>query len=191
MCGPLARQVLEIASDDDVSNKGFPFWAARWIHIGMAPVLAIRLTYVGELGWELHIPVEYALYVYERLKHAGEQHGIIDVGYRAIDSLRMEKRYLYWGADIGPDYTPLEAGLGFCIKFDKGEFIGKEALLKQKEQGVSRKLCCFLLDQNAHLHGSEAIYHSGKIVGITTSGNFGYTINKSIAFGYLPAELAA
>ena len=191
LCGPLARQVLEKSSEDDVSNDSFPFWAARWIHIGMAPILAIRLTYVGELGWELHIPVEYALYVYERLKQAGEQHNIIDAGYRAIDSLRMEKRYLYWGADIGPDYTPLEAGLGFCIKFNKGDFIGKEALLRQKEQGVSRKLSCFLLDQNAHLHGSEAIYHQGKIVGLTTSGNFGYTVNKSIAFGYLPAEIAA
>lgn len=189
LCGPLSREVLEKVSDEDVSHDGFPFLAASPIHIGMAPVLAVRLTYVGELGWELHIPVEYALYVYEMLKKAGQSLGIRDAGYRAIDSLRMEKRYLYWGADIGPDYTPLEAGLGFCVKFNKGDFIGRDALSRQAAQGVSRKLCCFTLDNSAPLYGSEAIYHQGQIVGLTTSGNFGYSVNKSIAFGYLPADI--
>ncbi len=189
LCGPFARKVLEKVSDDDVSHEGFAFLGARWIHIGMAPVLAVRLTYVGELGWELHIPVEYAAYVYELLRQAGEEFDIIDAGYRAIDSLRMEKRYLYWGADIGPDYTPLEAGLGFCVKLSKGDFIGKDALQKQKEEGVTRKLCCFVVDKDIHLYGSEAIYHQGKLVGLTTSGNFGYTVGQSIAFGYLPANI--
>lgn len=190
LCGPKSRDVLAQVCEDGVSNEEFPFLAARWIHIGMAPVLAVRLTYVGELGWELHVPVEYALYVYEQLKRAGEAHGIRDAGYRAIDSLRMEKKYLYWGADIGPDFTPFEAGLGFCVKFDKGDFIGRETLLRQKEEGVERKLCCFLVDDPASLHGSEAIHYNGEVVGVTTSANYGYSVEKSIAFGYLPVEIS-
>ncbi len=190
ICGPLSRDVLVQACDDDISNEAFPFLGAREIHVGMAPVLAIRITYVGELGWELHIPTEYTLYVYERLIAAGQSLGIRDAGYRSIDSLRMEKRYLYWGADIGPDYTPYEAGLGFCVKPAKGPFIGRDALAQQKDEGVQRKLCCFTLDNPAPLYGSEAVYLDGEVVGLTTSGNFGYTVNKSIAFGYLPIELA-
>ncbi|HZF36979.1 MAG TPA: FAD-dependent oxidoreductase, partial [Candidatus Angelobacter sp.] len=128
LCGPLARQVLEKVAEEDVSNAALPFAHCRQITLGAAPVLAVRIGYVGELGWELHIPTEYAAHVYDRLWEAGQAFGITNVGYRAIDTLRMEKGYLYWSSDITPDYTPFEAGLGFRVSLRKGEFIGRDAL---------------------------------------------------------------
>ncbi len=190
LCGPRAPEVLAKVCDSAVDDAALPFLSAREIRIGYAAVLAVRLTYVGERGWELHIPTEYAQHVYDELRTAGAEFGIIDAGYRAIDSLRMEKRYLYWGADITPDYSPYEAGLGFCVKLDKGDFLGREALVKIRADGVTRKLCVFLLDEPAPLYGSEAIYHNGAVVGVTTSGNYGYSVGKSIAFGYVPVEIA-
>jgi 4-methylaminobutanoate oxidase (formaldehyde-forming) len=145
---------------------------------------------VGELGYELYIPQEFGAHVYETLWAAGEAHGIANAGYRAIDSCRMEKGYLYWSGDISPDYNPYEAGLGFCVALDKGDFIGREALTKIKKEGVSRKLRSFTIDGFAPLHGGEAILHDGKVVGSTTSVGFGHTMAKTIAFGYLPAEMA-
>ena len=129
LCGPRARDVLQSVSDDDVSNAALPFRAARWIEVGDARALAVRIGYVGELGYELYIPQEYAAGVYETLWEAGEPHGIANAGYRAIESARLEKGYLYWSGDISPDYNPFEAGLGFCVALDKGDFIGREALL--------------------------------------------------------------
>jgi len=188
LCGPKARDVLAAASDDDVGDAAFPFMRAREIRVGYAPVLALRVTYVGELGWELHIPTEYAAHVYETLRAVGEPHGIVDAGYRAIDTLRMEKGYLYWGADITPDYTPYEAGLGFCVALDKGDFQGAEALARSKESGAWQRLCVFTLETPAAVSGGEAILHGGKVLGVTTSGNYGHTVGKSIVFGYLPSE---
>ncbi len=188
LCGPRARDVLTKVTDDDVSHAGFPFMGVREIRIGYAPVRAVRLTYVGELGWELHVPSEYALHVYEQLWAAGEEFGIADAGYRAIETCRLEKRYLYWGADITPDYTPYEAGLGFCVALNKGDFVGREALAKAKAEGPKHKLCIFVLDEPVAVYGGEAIWHEGKMLGVTTSGGFGHTIQKSIVFGYVPAE---
>jgi 4-methylaminobutanoate oxidase (formaldehyde-forming) len=188
LCGPLSRHVLEKATDDDVGNAAFPYMHAREIRIGFAPVLAVRITYVGELGWELHVPAEYAQHVYERLWEIGRAFGIVNAGYRTIETLRLEKRYLYWGADISPDYNPYEAGLGFCVALNKGEFIGREALTRIKAEGPRRRLCCFLLEKPAAVYGGEAIRRGGRVLGVTTSGGFGHTIGKSIAFGYVAAE---
>ncbi len=190
LCGPRARDVLRAVSDDDVSNAGLPFLAARMIDIGNASTLAVRIGYVGELGYELYIPQEFAAHVYETLWAAGEAHGIANAGYRAIDSCRMEKGYLYWSGDISPDYNPYEAGLGFCVALDKGQFIGRDALKAIKAVGVTRKLCSFTIEGFAPLHGGEAILHDGRVVGSTTSTGFGHTLGKTIAFGYLPVELA-
>lgn len=189
LCGPNARHVLERACHDDVSHEGFPFMTCRQIWIGYAPVLAIRLTYVGELGWELHIPSEYAVHVFEELQRAGEEFGILNAGYRAIDSLRLEKRYLAWGGDIGPDYSPLEAGLGFCLSWKKGEFNGRDALLHQKEQGVGQNLHCFSLHGNVPVFGNEVLIVNGEMVDVTTSGNYSYTTGKSLVLGYLPSDV--
>ena len=190
LCGPKARDVLAAVAEEDVSNAAFPFSACREITIGAAPALAMRIGYVGELGWELHVPTEYAAHVYELLRTAGEPHGIRDVGYRAIDSLRMEKNYLYWSSDITPDYTPYEAGLGFRVNLKKGDFIGRAALTRQKEQGIRQKLCTLTLDKPLPLYGGEAVIHGGKVVGVTSSGNFSYTLGRSVAYAYLPIELA-
>ena len=190
LCGPSARDVLQAVTDDDVGNDAFPYLAVRDIEIGLADVRAARVGYVGELGWELHIPVEMAAHVHEILWEAGQRFGIINAGYKAIDSLRLEKGYVYWSAEVGPDYTPYEAGLGFCVALDKGEFVGRDALERHRKEGPRRRLCTFTIDGRAPLYGGEAILHDGAVVGLTTSGGYGYTVEKTIALGYLPSELA-
>jgi len=190
LCGPRARDVLSAVADAAVDNGTFPYMQARELRIGHAPVLALRVSYVGELGWELHVPTEFAAHVYETLRQAGEPVGLADVGYRAIDSLRLEKRYLYWGADITPDYNPFEAGLGFCVALGKGDFIGAAALARAKQEGPKRKMCCFTLDGRAPVYGGEAILRHGRVLGVTTSGGYGYTLGQGIALGYVPAEEA-
>ncbi|MEE9428559.1 MAG: aminomethyltransferase family protein, partial [Paracoccaceae bacterium] len=189
LAGPQARKVLEKICDTDVSHAGFPFMSAQDIRIGYAPALAYRVTYIGELGWELYIPTEYMQYAYEVLQAAGQEFGVCNTGYRAIDSLRLEKGYLAWGVDITPDYNPFEAGLQFLIDWNKGDFIGAKALAKIKTQGSARKLVCLALDKPLPVFGGEAIFADGKAIGQTTSGNYGYTVGQSLVLGYLPAEL--
>ncbi|MGC4023769.1 MAG: FAD-dependent oxidoreductase [Mesorhizobium sp.] len=190
ICGPKSREILQSVSDDDLSNREFPFLTARKIEVGNATALAVRVGYVGELGWELYIAQEFAPHVYDTLKEAGEPFGIADAGYRAIEACRLEKGYLYWSGDITPDYNPYEAGLGFAVALDKGDFRGREALRTIKKDGVTRKLCSFTIDGFAPLHGGEAILSGGEVVGSTASTGYGYTLGKTIAFGYLPASLA-
>ncbi|WP_373502970.1 FAD-dependent oxidoreductase [Aestuariivirga sp.] len=190
VCGPHAREVLQALSDDDLSNAAFPFLAARWIDLVYARVLAVRIGYVGELGYELYIPQEFAPRLYDFINGEGRRFDIVNAGYRAIDSCRMEKGYLYWSGDITPDYNPYEAGLGFAVALDKGDFIGREALQRIKTEGVTHKLCSFTIDGFAPLHGGEAIILDGKVVGSTSSVGFGHTLQKSIAFGYLPIDAA-
>lgn len=187
LMGPKARDVLAAVTRDDVSNASFPFGQARRIGISGCPVLALRVTYVGELGWELHLPVEYAVNVYEALMRAGAAYGISNAGYRAIESLRLEKGYRAWGSDIGPDHTPLEAGLGWAVKLRKNvPFKGREAILAQKETGLRKMLACFTVDDpGTILLGRETIYRNGERVGWLTSGGYGYTIGKSIGYGYV------
>ena len=154
----------------------------------MRPVMAARITYLGELGWELHIPTEFVAHVYETLRAAGAAFGITDAGYKAINSLRMEKRYLYWSADISPDDTPFEAGLGFAVSLKKGDFLGRDALLAQKEAGLKRRLECFALETPLPVYGGEAMIANGKVIGMTTSGDFGHSVGRSLVLGYVPAE---
>jgi len=188
LCGPKAREVLQAVSDDDVSNDALPFLSVKEISLGYGNGYAARIGYVGELGWELHVPVEYATHIYEQLWQAGQPHGIANVGYRAIESLRLEKGYLYWSSDISPDYNPYEAGLGFCVASDKDNFIGKQALADIKAQELSRKLVSFNLDGFAPFLGGEAILLNGEVVGLTTSAGYGHATGKSICFGYLSVE---
>jgi 4-methylaminobutanoate oxidase (formaldehyde-forming) len=193
LCGPHARDVLSKVCEDDVSNAALPFGSCGFIRIGYAPVRALRVGYVGELGWELHIPTEYVAHVYELLWAAGQDYGIADVGYRAIESLRLEKGYVYWSADITPDYTPYEAGVGFCVALDapgKGDFIGGAALAKAKQEGPRQTLCRFTLEADAPVRAGACILRAGKVLGVASSGGYGYTIGKPIAYGYVPADEA-
>lgn len=189
LCGPNARQVLESATEDDVSNSAFRYGTARQITIGSAPVLALRIGYTGELGWELHVPTEYAAHLDEVLRSAGEPYEIGDAGYRAVDRLRMEKGYVYWSTDVTPDTTPLEAGLEWRIDWEKGDFCGRDALVAQRQAGVARRLTTFTLDGPAHPVGGEAILVGDDVVGFTTSANFGPTVGAPVVFGYVPTGL--
>ena len=184
--GPKSRDVLAAVSESDVSNGALPFLAARDIFIGAAPVRAARIGYVGERGYELHIPTEFAAHVYDRLWAAGQAHGITNVGYRAIESLRLEKGYVYWSGDITPDYSPIEAGLGFRVHLkSKGDFMGRAVLEDQKTNGVDRKLCTFVTTENLPLTGGETILLGEDVVSLATSAAFGPTVSQTIIRGYL------
>ena len=190
LVGPRARDILQSVTGDNVSDAALPFLGMRMIDIGHARAMAVRIGYVGELGYELYIPQEFAAHVYETLWSGGKAHGIGNAGYRAIDSCRMEKGYLYWSGDISPDFNPYEAGLGFCVALEKGDFIGREALAKARAN-VTRNLCTFAIDGFAPLHGGEAILKDSEVVGSTSSAGYGHHLGKTIAFGYVPAELAS
>jgi sarcosine dehydrogenase len=187
LMGPRARAVLQAVTRQDVSNEAFPFASCRDLTIAGATVRALRVTYVGELGWELHVPAESAAAVYDALMAAGQRHDIVNAGYRAIESLRLEKGYRAWGADIGPDHTPLEAGLGWAVKLRlEVPFLGRDALLAQRERALTKRLVCFTVDDpGVVLLGRETIYRDGEPVGWLTSGGFGYTVGKSIGYGYV------
>jgi glycine cleavage system T protein len=189
--GPAAREILQPVTDADLGNEAFPYMRAREITVGPVPCLALRVTYVGELGWELYCPMEFGLRLWDTLWEAGRAHGLVAGGYKAIDSLRLEKGYRVWGADITPDETPYEAGLDFAVKLDKGDFVGRDALVEAKERPLERKLACLVLeDPRSVALGSEPVRVDGEVVGRVTSGGYGYTVERSIAYAYLPAAAA-
>jgi dimethylglycine dehydrogenase len=192
LAGPRARDVLGRLTDADLGNSAFPWLSAREIQVGPVPVRALRVNFVGELGWELHHPLEYQVGLYEALVDAGRDLGLVDFGLRAMDSLRLEKGYRVWGADINTEVTPLEAGLGRFVAFDKGDFVGREALLVQREAGVQKRLCTLVVDAgDADAWGNEAVWAGERVVGITTSGGYGHWIGRSLAVAYVDAEAAA
>jgi 4-methylaminobutanoate oxidase (formaldehyde-forming) len=186
LMGPRSRDILAAVTRAEMSNDAFPFGTQQIIGIAGCPVRALRVTYVGELGWELHLPVEYATTVYDELMSAGPEHGLVNAGYRAIESLRLEKGYRAWGSDIGPDHTPIEAGLGWAVKLRSGvEFRGRDAAAAQRADGVRKMLAGFTCDPDVVLLGRETIYRNGERVGWLTSGGYGYTIGRSIGYGYV------
>jgi len=187
LMGPKARGILARVCPDDLTNAGFPFGTARRISVAACPVLALRVTYVGELGWELHMPTDVAVTVYEALMAAGAGQGLVNAGYRAIETLRLEKGYRAWGSDIGPDHTPVEAGLAWACKMKSGlPFLGREAVAAQLAGGVTKRLAGFTVDDPAViLLGRETIYRDGLRVGWLSSGGFGHTLGKPIGYGYV------
>ena len=192
MWGPRSRDVLGKITTSDLSNDVHPYLHTRPIDINGVTVLAQRVSYVGELGWELYVPFNRALLVWDALLKAGKEFGIEVGGYKVLDSLRLEKGYRYYTADVTMLETPYEGGLGFCVHLDKGDFIGRDALVRQKQEGLKRKLCTLVLDGDEYtqIYGGEAIYHDGKVISRVRSGGFGYTIKKNILYAYLPTELA-
>ena len=190
--GPKSRTLLQELTRTDISNDAFAFGTCKYFSVGYAPVLSFRVTYVGELGYELYIPTEFAAHVYESLWEAGQDLGIKNAGYRTIGSLHLEKGYADWGSELTPEYTPFDAGLGFCVALEKDDFIGKEALVRVKAEGPQWKLCSFTIDtgEPLMLQGSAPIIRDGKVLGVTSSSGYGHTVKKNICYGYIPAESA-
>ncbi len=190
--GPAARQILQALTTTDISNPAFPYMTALQLAVGSVPCLALRVTYVGELGWELYCPSEFGLRLWDTIWEAGRDHALSSAGYKAVDSLRLEKGYRVWGADIGPENNPYEAGLAFTVKLDKGDFIGRDALLKAREARPETRLACLVLDDPRSVAlGSEPVSIAGEVTGRVTSGGYGYTVGRSIAYAYVPAAVRA
>lgn len=190
LMGPRARDLLKKITDDDVSNEGFPFATLKTISIAGHSVRALRITYVGELGWELHVPITVSGVIYDAVWQAGEEFGICNAGYRAIESLRLEKAYRAWGSDITPSDSPFEAGLGWAVKLNTQiPFIGRQSCEKIAAKPLRKRLCCFTInDPEVVLLGRETILRDGEPVGYVTSAGWGYTLNTNIAYGYVNHE---
>ena len=188
--GPRARDILSPLTRDDLSDAGFPYLTAREISVGPVPLLALRVTYVGELGWELYAPTEYGRALWSTLWDAGREHGLVAGGYRAIDMLRLEKGYRVWSSDVTPDETPYEAGLGFAVALDKATpSMARDALVAARAAGPRRRLRCLVLDDPRSVClGNEPVRVEGEVVGRVTSGGYGFAVERSIAYAYLPPE---
>jgi dimethylglycine dehydrogenase len=190
LAGPRSREVLGRITDADLSNPTFPWLAARWIEIGFARVLALRVNYVGELGWELHVPVEHLSPVYQALLAAGAELGIRDFGMYATDSLRLEKCYRAWKVDLTHEFTPLEASLDRFVALDKPGFIGRDALLRQRDAGVPQCLVPLVVDTEVDAPFCASVLADGERVGLVGSAGYGHTLQQSIALAYVKSELA-
>ena len=190
--GPNARNVLQKVTDHDVSDEAFPYFACQWVDIGMARVLALRLSYAGELGWELHIPFDQGGPVWDLLWEAGREFEIIAAGMGAFDTLRLEKGYRLWGGDVYTEYNAYESGLGWTVKTKKGDFIGREASIAAKKKGLTKKLVCLTSTaEGAMAFGYEPIFDGDMCIGHVTTANYGYSVGKLIMYAYLPVEKAA
>lgn len=185
--GPKSRDLLASLTDADLSNEAFPYGTAQEIDVAYARPIALRMSYVGELGWELYIPSNFAGPVFDAITKEGKKHGLKLVGMQAVNSLRLETGYRHWESDITPDDNPFEAGLGFGVKLNKGDFIGREALVNAKEAPLTRKIVMFTLDGNPEvmLYGNEPIYRNGEFIDTLTSGAYGFEVNCPVGMGYL------
>ena len=189
--GPHSRQILQAITDQPLTDSAFGYYSGRWMTVAGVEVYAMRISYVGELGWELHIPMAQSLEVWDALVAAGQDHGLVLVGGGAMDSLRLEKGYRLWGGDIYTEYNVYEAGLGWTAKLDKVSFIGKEATKAANATETKNRLSCLTLeDPAATLMGYEPVFHNDRKVGFVTTANFGYSVGTHIAYAYLPTELA-
>ncbi len=189
--GPKSRMLLQKISINDMSNSTFPYMTAKKISINEIECLALRVSYVGELGWEIYAPISKGKMIWDRIYNSSSEFGIIPVGLAAFESLRIEKGYRLWGNDLSTEYNPYESGIGFTVKLYKDDFIGKEALLNHKKIGLKKSLTCMTLDkQGAVVMGKEPIMFEDKCIGYVTSASYGYSIDKGIVYGYLPTKYA-
>ena len=189
--GPNSRELLSRVTPNDVSNDAFPYMSAKDIVVDGIPCMAFRISYVGELGWEIYAPIEMGLRLWDTLWEAGQPLGVLAAGSAAFDTLRLEKGYRLWGNELHTEYNPYEAGIGFAVRLKKGDFLGREALLESRKNDLTRKLCCIILDERgAVAMGKEAILVGDEPVGHVTSAGYGYSVDRGIAYGYLPTEHA-
>jgi len=185
--GPKSREILESITSDDVSNESFPYLSGREITVNQIKVLAVRISYVGELGWELYCPTENGSRFWDTVCKAGQEYGAVAAGTTAQDSLRLEKGYRLWGSDIHTEYNPLQAGLAFAVDMGKSDFIGRDALVDVRSAGVKKRLRCMTLDDPSRVvMGKEPIWLNGEVAGYVTSAGYGYSIGQAIILGYLP-----
>jgi dimethylglycine dehydrogenase len=191
LAGPKSREVLSKLTETDLSNQTFPFGTMQNIFVNLSPVMAFRIGFTGELGWELYHPIEHQRDVYDALMNAGEEYGIADFGIRAMMSMRLEKGYRVLGRELSSERTPLEAGLNRFVDFDKGNFLGRQALLQQQEKGLAEQLVLTTVEAgDADAIGDEPVYQGDEIVGRVTSGGYGHTAKKSLAMAYVNTELS-
>lgn len=190
--GPNARKILSKVTDADLGNEGFPFYTCQWIDIATVRVLAVRISYAGELGWELHMPYDQGLQVWDAIWEAGKEFELISTGMTAFESLRLEKGYRLWGGDMHTEHNAYEAGLGWTVKLDKADdFLGKAASKAIKDKGTKKKLCCLTMEHpRAAAFGYEPIFSNGCCIGYVTSANYGYSVGTYVLYGYLPKEYA-
>ena len=189
--GPRARDLAQSVTSHDLSNEAFPYLTGQEVVFGDVPCLAFRISYAGELGWEVYCPTEFGLRLWDALWEAGQPLGVTAMGAAAFDSLRIEKGYRLWGADISTEYNPFEAGIGFAVRMKKGTFLGRDALVEAREAGLTQKLCCMTIDDPSKVvMGNEPILIDGRPTGFVTSANYGYSIGRGVAYGYLPIEHA-
>jgi glycine cleavage system T protein len=189
--GPRARDILAAVTEDDVANESFPYMRARELHVGAVPVRALRISYVGELGWEIYAAAEFGAMLWDEIWAAGAPRGLVACGGAAYDSLRLEKGYRLWGQDIDEEHNAFEAGLGWAVRLGKGDFIGRDAAARVEAEGVTRRLCCLVTeDPSVVLVGKEPLLDGDRAVGYVTSAGYGATVGRSILYGYLPVELS-
>jgi len=191
IAGPRARQLLQaVVLDEDVGGNAFPFLSGKEMAVGACPnAIVARVSFTGELGYEIYMPAEYQRGVYEALIAAGKPMGLRHVGSRALLSLRVEKGFPSWGVDLSPDYTAYEPGMGRFVRLDKPDFIGKAAAEAAAKAGAKERLATFVVEANGvDCFGGEAIYRDGKLAGYVTSGTYGHTVKESLALGYVKPQ---
>jgi dimethylglycine dehydrogenase len=191
VAGPDSRALLQTLVRDDLSTAKFPFMSFRRMEVGMIPAFVGRLSFTGELGYEIWVTTEYQRALFDLLKQAGQAYGMKSFGGRALHCLRIEKGFGTWAREFRPIYGPFEAGLGRFVDLKKGDFIGREAALKEQQGGALRLISLALDASDADCLGDEPIWHDGRVVGWITSGAYGHTVKRSLALGYVPANIAA
>ena len=192
VAGPKSRELLSRVTDASLSNAAFPWLCGKWIDVGLAPCLALRVNYVGELGWELHHPIEYQNHVFDALTETGHDLGLAPFGIRAMDSMRFEKSYRMVGTELSVEYAALESELGRFVHLNKGDFIGRDALQRWMERGFSNRLVTLEVHDaaDADALGNNPLFVDGELVGRATGGNYGFRVEKSLALAMVKPELA-
>jgi dimethylglycine dehydrogenase len=190
IAGPNARALLERVATADVSNQSFPFLAVRELDVGLVPAVVARISYTGDLGYEIYVAPEHQVTLYQTLEAAGRDLGLTPFGMRAMMSLRLEKSFGAWLKEYKPDYTAAETGLDRFVSFGKNDFVGRDAATRERDHPPGRRLCTLVVDaRDADVWADEPIWKDGKVVGFVTSGGYAHASEKSVALGFVPAEM--